>query len=160
MSDAIVRTIQNQSRVLLENIRVTLESWDDSTIRETGSNWPMWKQFYHMLHSLDEWFINPIQFVEPGIHQPHFRTSDSGPGALSKEQLSTYFAEIRSRVEDYLDQISIPLLGEQVGKGNLTRLDLMLIQFRHVMHHIGYLHCAIKSAIGESPKYIGFKKQW
>lgn len=31
---------------------------------------PMWKHVYHMLHSLDLWFINPHDknFVEPSFH--------------------------------------------------------------------------------------------
>jgi hypothetical protein len=113
-----------------------------------------------MLHSLDEWFINPVTFKEPAIHQPHFRTSDTGPGKLTKGQLLKYFEEIRSRIEDYLSQLNSSKLEEPVGKGNLTRLDLILGQFRHVMHHVGYLHCAIKNEIGESPLYIGLKPQW
>lgn len=159
MSDAIVRTIQSQSKVLLENIKVTLEFCNDEIMQKTKSNWPIWKQFYHMLHSLDEWFINPIEFIEPGIHQPHFRTSDSGPGVLSKEQLHSYYSGIRSRIENYLSNVSIALLEEKIGKGNLTRLDLILIQFRHVMNHIGYLHCSIRSETGDSPQYIGFKPE-
>jgi len=123
-------------------------------------DWPIWKQFYHMLHSLDEWFINPVTFKEPSIHHPHFRTSDTGPGKLTKGQLLKYFEEIRSRIEDYLSQLNSSKLEEPVGKGNLTRLDLILSQFRHVMHHVGYLHCAIKNEIGESPLYIGLKPEW
>ena len=113
-------------------------------------DWPIWKQFYHTLHSLDEWFIDPVTFKEPSIHQPYFRTSDTGPGRLTKEQLLKYFGEIRSKIENYLAQLSVAQLEEPVGKGNLTRLDLILSQFRHVMHHVGYLHCAIKSETGEA----------
>jgi hypothetical protein len=101
-----------------------------------------------------------LEFTEPTIHQPHFRTSDSGPGILSKQQLFTYFSEIRHRIEKYLSTLSLQLLQEYIGKGEFTRLDLILIQFRHVMHHIGYLHDYIKNKTGESPKYIGFKAKW
>ena len=33
---------------------------------------PLWQHIYHMLHALDQWFINPRDryFVEPPIHTP------------------------------------------------------------------------------------------
>jgi len=160
MSDRMIKTIQTQSGVLLENIQVTLNSCDDSLLEKPFPTWPIWKQFYHMLHSLDEWFINPVEFKEPSIHKPYYRTAESGSGRLTKEQLVSYFVEIRARIESYLDRLSTSLIEEPIGKGNLTRLDLLLIQFRHVMHHIGYLHCSIKSETGESPQYIRYKPQW
>lgn len=159
LSSSIIAIIQNQSGVLLENLQVTLEFCSESLMEKSFPDWPIWKQFYHMLHSLDQWFIDPSTFMEPSIHQPYFRTSDKGPGKLTKEQLLKYFAEIRSKIETYLAQLSIAQLEEPVGKGNLTRLDLILSQFRHVMHHVGYLHCAIKSETGESPQYIGLRPQ-
>ncbi len=156
MVDTIVQTIRLQTKVLLDNIQKTLDYCDDSLLQKSFSSWPICKQFYHMLHSLDEWFIDPTSFVEPNIHQPYFRTADIGPQRLTKEQLSNYFMEICSRIDNYLSSLAFSLLQESAGKGNLTRLDLMLIQFRHVMHHIGYLHCAIRIETGESPTYIGF----
>ena len=160
VSEAIVQTIQLQTKVLLDNIQTTLDYCDDSLMEKSFPTWPVWKQFYHLLHSLDEWFIDPVSFKEPSMHQPYFRTSDSGPEKLTRGQVGEYFKQVRARIESYLNSLTASLLLEHVGKGDLTRLDLILIQFRHVMHHIGYLHCAIKNETGESPKYIGFKPQW
>ena len=41
---------------------------------------------------------------------------------------------------------------------NLTKLELILAQLRHIFYHIGYLHCCIKMEKGESPEYIGLYK--
>ena len=43
------------------------EIWDKEY---AGS--PLWQHVYHMLHKLDQWFINPRDkdFVEPPIHTP------------------------------------------------------------------------------------------
>jgi hypothetical protein len=49
----IRKTIQRQSKVLLDNIKVTLDFCSDDIIQESTTNWPVWKQFYHTLHSLD-----------------------------------------------------------------------------------------------------------
>jgi hypothetical protein len=72
----------------------------------------------------------------------------------------TYFIDIRNRIENYLNTISLQLLEEYIGKGKFTRPDLILIQFRHVMHHIGYLHNYLKNMTGKSPEYIGLKAKW
>lgn len=44
--------------------------WD---IRFGGA--PVWQHIYHMLHELDQWFINPDDpdFVEPPVHHPHLQ---------------------------------------------------------------------------------------
>ncbi len=160
MGNQLIITLQKQTDVLLKNILVTLESCNDEIINKPSTNWPIWKQFYHLLHSIDEWFFNPLTFIEPPFHQPYFRTSDIGPDKLSKQQLLDYFQTIKTKVSDYLQNITIELLEEIIEKINLTRFDLMLIQFRHIMHHIGYLHCTIKNEIGNSPPYIGYTKSW
>ena len=101
-----------------------------------------------------------MKFSEPPFHKPHYRTSETGEGKLSKQQLVDYFAEIDLRIKAYLKTITIESLREKNERMNLTYLDLILIQFRHVMHHIGYLHLQIKNITGTSPEYIGYKKNW
>src|SRR3989304_2784688 len=118
--EEIIRILHKQTKVLLDNIEATLNYCDDSMIQESSSNWPIWKQFYHMLHSLDEWFINPIEFKEPDIHQPHFRTSEHGPGMLAKNQLYDYFISIRARINNYIDSLQLSDLEKYIEKGNST----------------------------------------
>jgi hypothetical protein len=85
MSEILTEIIRKQTHILFDNIKETLDSYNTDLIQEQNNLWPIWKQFYHMLHSLDEWFINPLDFREPAIHKPYFRTSDPGPDKLIKE---------------------------------------------------------------------------
>jgi hypothetical protein len=79
---------------------------------------------------------------------------------LSKQELLGYFHGIQHRVRKYLDRMDTSLLEQAVGNGSLTRFDPVLVQFRHVMHHVGYLHCYIRNETGASPRYIGSKREW
>jgi hypothetical protein len=38
---------------------------------------------------------------------------------------------------------------------DLTRIELILAQFRHIFYHIGYLHCCLKIEKGRMPEYVG-----
>ena len=55
---------------------------------------PVWQHIYHMLHELDQWFINPDDpdFVEPPVHHPHLQNLSIYPAAhLDRRQIDDYF---------------------------------------------------------------------
>ena len=47
---------------------------------------PLWQYIYHMLHALDQWFINPRDndFIEPPIHAPHLQDLAIYPGRAAE----------------------------------------------------------------------------
>ena len=70
------------------------EIWDKEY---AGS--PLWQHVYHMLHKLDQWFINPRDkdFVEPPIHSPSLDDLETYPeGRLGRTQMEEYFYTIKA----------------------------------------------------------------
>ena len=68
--------------------------WD---IRFGGA--PVWQHIYHMLHELDQLFINPDDpdFVEPPVHHPHLQNLSIYPAAhLDRRQIDDYFYTIKA----------------------------------------------------------------
>ena len=59
---------------------------------------PVWKHAYHMLHSLDQWYINPNVYTEPDFHVPGLNSlyiaSDK---SLSREELMNYLEGIKTK---------------------------------------------------------------
>lgn len=37
---------------------------------------PLWKHIYHMLHSLDQWYINPRVYIQPSFHEKDLNNLD------------------------------------------------------------------------------------
>jgi hypothetical protein len=65
---SFVTDIKNYMNVVFRNIRDCLLTCDMDT---EFSGLPMWKHVYHMLHSMDRWFINPAIYTEPPFHKPY-----------------------------------------------------------------------------------------
>ena len=48
--------------------------------------------------------------------------------------------KIKERIELYLQNLTMEVLLQRIKDTETNKMDLILIQYRHVMHHIGYLH--------------------
>ena len=84
---------------------------------------------YHMLHALDQWFINPRDndFIEPPIHAPHLQDLAIYPAArLSRRQIGEYFYTIKAKLSLYLTSLHDEDLLQRPENCPWTRLTLIL----------------------------------
>ncbi len=111
--------------------------WD---IRFGGA--PVWQHIYHMLHELDQLFINPDDpdFVEPPVHHPHLQNLSIYPAAhLDRRQIDDYFYTIKAKLSLYLTSLHDEDLLQRPENCTWTRFTLILAQFRHWHLHLGML---------------------
>ena len=73
MRHELVDAIYRNTEVLFDNARIMLQTCDMDLIL---CDMPIWKHAYHMLHSCDQWFINPKHYVEPDFHVPYLNSLD------------------------------------------------------------------------------------
>ncbi|MBN1698013.1 MAG: DinB family protein [Spirochaetales bacterium] len=156
MENRIVSDIKKQVVILLKNIDELFSSLDDGMLDNAAGRWPLWRQLYHMLHSMDQWFVNPYRY-----------TDHMGGGAdvaglveetaikLSKNELSDYYSDIRVKIEDYLNGLDAAMLKEKPGGCPFTRFELVLGQTRHIMYHIGLIHGIMLVSWNVLPGYHG-----
>jgi len=67
---------------------------------------PCWKHIYHMLHSLDLWFINPRdkEYTEPDIPEMDLNSLDVIPSkSLIREEINDYFVNIDIKIKNLLN---------------------------------------------------------
>jgi len=65
MDNQLIHIIKAQTDILFANAEETLKSIEDPQLNnKTICDWTLGEQIYHMLHSLDQWFINPNQYEE------------------------------------------------------------------------------------------------
>ena len=119
-------------------------------------NVPVWKHVYHMLHSLDQWLINPRDYAEPIIHEADLNNLDV-PSAVSLTQndIGGYFSAIRRKVTDYVAALRDDALLEYPEGCEYTKFTLILAQFRHLHTHMGMLMGFIVNDTGKWPKVLG-----
>jgi hypothetical protein len=157
----INESIKKQSKQIFQNIEILFNAIPASEFDSSKGGFQTWKHFYHLVHSMDKNFINPENFMEPPFHQKNLDIIYlDTPVKLTKNEIKTYYLQVKEKIGHYLDALTIDSLNEIIQYKNLslTKLELILAQFRHIFYHIGYLHCCIKIEKGETPEYIGLYK--
>jgi hypothetical protein len=153
---SLTADVREQTRILLQNIDETLAWLSDESLGELLGGIALGQHAYHMLHSLDQWFMNPFRYVEPAFHEAGLNSMDRPASKrLAQAELMAYFATIKSKLGQYLDQLSDEALAQNPEGSPFSRLTLVLAQYRHLMYHIGVLHCWAVQNTGKWPKWIG-----
>jgi hypothetical protein len=122
---------------------------------------PMWKHIYHMLHSLDQWFINPrdVNFEEPSIHVKDLNNLDViTDKKLSRDEVNGYYDQIEVKIKEYLNNTNDELLLLMPERCEYTRFTLILSQFRHLHSHMGMIMGFIIDDTGMWPRVVGLEK--
>lgn len=156
MSRKLMEAVEQQTDILFQNVQFVLDDLDDAQLKVMISDMPLWKHVYHVLHSLDQWIINPFKYEDPSFHEPDMNSLyHLGERTLSKKELSVYFEGIKAKTNDYLSGLSDEMLEQKPQDCPFTKLTLILGQYRHTMLHLGIIHYCIRNETGKWPKYIG-----
>ena len=131
----LVNSIKKQTEVLFVNADIMLKTCDLDFVL---CDMPVWKHVYHMLHSCDQWFINPFVYTEP-------------------ERLETYLDSIKGKILAYLASLTDESLYEIPPGCKLNRLGLILSQYRHFYAHLGNINGSGDSA--NEPMAAGNRNQ-
>lgn len=116
---------------------------------------PMWKYVYHTLYSLDRWFINPD---DPTYKDPEFHTETLAnlnvipkDERISKNQIENYFYSIKTKIQNYIKNLSDNDLTENPENCDMSRFRLILGQHRHWHRHMGLIYGFIVEDTGKWP---------
>jgi hypothetical protein len=135
----IKSTLTAQTEILFTNIDETLNAVEETQLYdEKICDWPLAEQIYHLLRSLDQYFINPNNYREAPIALKKNNTR------LTKTDFLEYRDSIKTRITNYLESTEIDLLSENPPDCQFDRLTLILGQYRHLMYHIGLIHGCLR----------------
>lgn len=151
----LVNSIKKQTEVLFVNADIMLKTCDLDFVL---CDMPVWKHVYHMLHSCDQWFINPFVYTEPDFHEPNLNSLDlPSETVLTRERLETYLDSIKGKILAYLASLTDESLYEIPPGCKLNRLGLILSQYRHFYAHLGNINGSGDSA--NEPMAAGNRNQ-
>jgi hypothetical protein len=153
----LVNTIKEHTIAMFHNARTAIKTCDiDYALFDV----PLWKHIYHMLHSCDQWFINPVRYEHPSFHVDGLNSIDEKPGGyvLSREELLRYLGDIEKKTLDYLDCLTDEMLYENPEGCSTNRLSCALGAFRHLYAHLGNINCTTIIETGKWPRVAGM--QW
>ena len=123
---------------------------------------PMWKHIYHMLHSLDLWFVNPRdkEFKEPAFHKMHLNNLDViTEDRLTRKEMEDYYSAIESKILLYLELLDDEELTKCPKDCEYNRFTLMMAQHRHLHTHMGMIMGFIIEDTGLWPRVVGLEGQ-
>ena len=148
-----IRDLTSRALWEMENLLAAIppELWDR---RYDGL--PMWKYVYHTLYSMDRWFINPQDpdYQDPPPHRKDLADLNAVPPAgetLSRQSTEAYFHTVSRKLLDYVETLSDETLSCCPPGCQLSRLKLILGQFRHWHRHMGIIYGFLIQDTGKWP---------
>ena len=152
--------IEEQTRRALWEVKNVIDCVPDELWDKNYCDMPCWKHVYHMLHSLDQWYINPrdVNFREPSIHEENLNNLDiQSDKKLSRQDINHYFFDIKKKIQDYIAELDDQKLLEYPEGCEYTRFTLILAQFRHLHTHMGMLMGFIIDDKNLWPRVLGLE---
>jgi len=154
-------SVRNQTKQIFQNIEILFEAIPTNEFDTTKGGFKTWKHFYHLIHSLDKNFIDPGNYIEPEFHKKNLNVIYmEDENKLTKNEIEKYYGIVKNKIQKYLNELTDETLENKIifNEMELTKIELILAQLRHIFYHIGYLHCCIKLEKGQTPEYIGLYK--
>ena len=122
------------------------------------AGFPFWQQVYHALESVDYWFRESYRYVyddeTPKVWKPNKNvTSELDKSKkvfsdiLSKEEIQQYLSCIYGKTDLFFSNLNDHKLKQPIAENNyeFTCLDVIDMQIRHVMYHVGHCICILRS---------------
>lgn len=160
VQDSLVAIIAEQTDRALWEVKNGIDCVPDALWHKPYCGAPCWQHIYHMLHSLDLWYINPRdqEFQEPDIHKPDLNDLDVPPDTvLSREQINLYVTCISEKLRSCLSTLTDGQLLEYPPDCEYCRFTLILAQFRHLHSHLGMIMGFIIDDTGRWPRVLGLE---
>ncbi|MBR3446725.1 MAG: DinB family protein [Oscillospiraceae bacterium] len=150
--EPVCEMIARQTDANFVNLIIALKTYDRNAPVKGA---PAWRFVYHTLHSADKWYFNPFQYTE----RAGFELGSDNPfkpitHEWSDEELLDLLESVRTKSMRYLENLTDTMLNECPPECPYTRLELILMQFRHISVHIGMLHGLTVEKTGRFPQYV------
>jgi len=153
MKKELTEAIKLNTEVLFKNADIMLQTCNLNYIL---CDMPIWKHVYHMLHSCDQWYINPNVYTEPDFHEPNLNSLDIlSEKTLTREELTEYLNNIKTKILNYLDSLDDDMLYDIPEGCNHNRLCMIISQFRHFYAHLGNINATTIIETNKWPRVIG-----
>lgn len=151
--------IRDEANRALWEVHNTIECVPDQLWNKFYCEMPMWKHIYHMLHSLDQWYINPRVYTQPSFHKEGLNNLDfTSDTSLSREEIENYFEAVRKKIIAYDNSLTDDILLQKPENCEWSRFELILAQHRHLHSHMGIIMGFVIEDTGMWPKTLGLER--
>lgn len=156
---SLCEIIRDETNRALWEVHNAIECVPDRLWNKLYCEMPMWKHIYHMLHSLDQWYINPRVYTQPSFHKEGLNNLDvTSDTSLSREEIENYFEAVKKEIINYDTSLSDDILLQKPENCEWSRFELILAQHRHLHSHMGIIMGFVIEGTGMWPKTLGLER--
>lgn len=157
----LMNVIKDQTERTLWSLHNVIDAIPDSYWDKEYCEMPLWKHIYHALHSLDQWYINPMVYKQPEFHTKDLNNLDvKTEGRLTRENIKQYNSQVSDKIRRYLEDMTDDKLLEKPENCPYSKFQLIMAQHRHLDMHIGMLMGYIIAGEGLWPRVMGLQTEF
>lgn len=158
-----IEIIEEQTKRALWEVKNVIDCVPDELWNKEYCEMPCWKHIYHMLHSLDLWYINPrdSEFQEPDIHEKDLNNLNVvSSKALTREEINEYLTCIDKKIRTNVSELIDNQLLKHPLNCEYCRFTLILAQFRHLHSHMGMIMGFVIDDTGMWSRVLGLENPY
>ncbi|MNW31001.1 DinB superfamily protein [compost metagenome] len=156
MSDKMLAVLRRQYDPTVEMLKNLIEVCPDDLWMDVEQKY--WRHIFHATTSMKFWFRQhkDEEFVIPDFGKDIVEDLDKEcSDHPTKEELVKYLEDILSVARSFFDELTDDRLLEPcVLYEEITKTDVILMQIRHVQHHVGYCNSILSSNHLEAAKWL------
>ena len=118
-----------------------------------------WQHIYHTIQSIDSWFCQSHVELQETTFQPtiYAELDKVSHTSLNKEQVTNYLDNVSQKCERVFQEFDDTMLSWNLeSKPSWTPCDVILVQIRHIQHHVGALNSLLHRAGYETVPWQGY----
>ena len=159
----MVEVLRRHLEPTLEMLGQTINACPDALWDARDSGPPFWQYAYHALIGLDFWLSDsPQAFTFAPFHtrEALIESGETPQQTVPREQIEGYLEQVVAKSRALLEGLTPEALTEEAefaGKA-WTPADRIVVQIRHVQHHVGQMNGILKRETGSAPGWVGFNE--
>ena len=161
MENQLTKIIRDQTARAMWEVKNVIDCVPDELWSREYCEMPLYKHIYHMLHSLDLWYINPNDpsYREPDIHIDSLNDLDAKTERfITRTEINDYYTAVKNKITAYTNFLNDGMFNERPVDCSYSKFELVLAQFRHLHTHMGMIMGFIIEATGQWPTVLGLER--
>jgi len=124
----------------LHMLEVVIETSSEDMWNKTENHAPLWQHVMHTLESIDYCFTDEQLAYLAEEYKQHipYDFSETQLEAISQTKCREYFQKVKDKSAQFFIKYKEELFNECYRLKNLTVLDVLLVQIRHIQYHSAY----------------------
>ncbi len=155
----IVMVMQRQLSLCLLMLQRVIEATPDEIWPKVRGGYVYWQQIYHALHGAVYWLrTEHTLYTEPFSDLNLYPELDGIPEhTLSKEDLIQLLQDATRLAVDFFEDMTTQKLSESSEVfSEITNLDVICMQIRHLQYHIGHCNAILRESGYQAAEWVDY----